>query len=85
MWGAADLLDAEAADHCMPARLSEDPRPVSAHGRRLFAVLDSLGLLLNGMTCMEFDGSCTRLPTSNKDCLGVLDYIIGPPSMMPHL
>ena len=48
-WGAADLLDHIAPNPTLPARSSEDLRPVSTHGRRLLRSLADRGIICNGI------------------------------------
>eukprot|EP00973_Karenia_brevis_P060588 8426190-Karenia_brevis.AAC.1 len=69
----------------MPSRTSEDQRGVSSHGHRLLQALAGHGLILNGLESLGFDKSFTRLPRKHKDCPGVLDYVIGSPSILPLL
>ena len=40
------------------------------------------GVILNGLTSLGFDGAFTRMPNRTLDCPGVLDYVIGPLSVV---
>ena len=84
-FAGSDFIDMHEPVPWVPPRFSADQRKVSAHGRRLLAALTNAAIILNGLEQYEFDGEYTRMPTREQDCPGVLDYIIGPPSLLTHV
>ena len=84
-WGPADPLDHTSPYIEIPARTSADLRPISSHGRRLLNTLSGRGILLNGISCLGFTDSYTRMPTKEADRPGVLDYVCAPLRMLSWL
>ena len=74
-WTAHDPLDHLAPTRSAPKRISDDKRPLNAHGRRLLQALGNEGMILNGQVDRQFDSAFTRLPQRHADCPGVIDYI----------
>eukprot|EP00973_Karenia_brevis_P078265 10866327-Karenia_brevis.AAC.1 len=44
-----------------------------------------MGVILNGLFCLDFDYGFTRMPQSSKDCPGVLDYVCASPNSLTDL
>ena len=84
-WHDADLLNPRARSVDLPARVSDDTRPTSSHGKRFLSALADKGMILNGIIANNFSGAFTRMPQRLADCPGVLDYVFGPPSTLPLL
>ena len=84
-WGPRDHLDHNSDDIHLPARTSDDKRAISTHGKRLLHALSDFGMLLNGIVSHVFSGAFTRMPTRDADCPGVIDYVCGPPSVLPMI
>ena len=78
-------MDARASEFSPPARLSDDKRPISTHGKRLLCALENSGIILNGLTSHGFTRSCTRYPQRIADCAGVIDYVCSSPSLLHRL
>ena len=85
LWGPRDPLDHLAAEVEIPARTSDDKRPLSSHGKRLLRSLTDRGVILNGLTSLGFSGAFTRMPNQAADSPGVIDYVIGPPAALRAL